>query len=1108
MKQITHENIKQLDISTGGGITSERTRIDTINHPILVVGLGGTGTDALLRLKYQINRRFKLPDNPITKQKKQKPDNIEYLAFETNEHDKKKYKGISLDPYTETVLLSNAGIGSILNNRSTLPDYIKDWLAPELTITDGTKGASGNRQAGRLLLFEKINTAIDAIDSKIRNLRTDQENKLLVFLLSGLSGGTGGGMFMDIAYIIRGLMERDYGSKGVDKVEIMGYLFTPDVNLAGNHLNIHTEEYIQRNGYAALKELDYWMNLEERMGERFSQKYGTRLEVNSGLAPFNLCHLVSASNIDGVFLRGAYDYCMNVTAENIVNFLALEDKESGQEFAIQDYHSNLLANIGTMKSNLPPGMPQSANFVYNIIGASAAVLPMEGINAYLAYALFRALTPMLDAIPDDHGLSQFVQAAKLDINAIGAEFQLPSIKLDYAETDYYSYTNVIKTGRVNIDEKLTEQYNTAKRVLSNPRTMIAKILDTAKTELKTTFIKYGPMYTSHLMASDRHPCLLARFEACQQHLREKIAQLTEEIDALEISASTRLVEARRAMFLSKEPKKNAYIEAKIKVYQAWLSRDCFTALIDVYKEISKALEAENDKFYAAYVEILHELNDILSNNAKLILSNRPISAEQKDYHWDILEVADTVHEIDGIFTETDTLARDFAKMLLEESPRFLQDNQLNITGALSDFVYHQFSKLLSRAMPDFLKLKHGGDRIIAHIIEGEIAPRLFRDAKPVFNLDNASGLFNFPSYGMVSVPWNAPDVLRGIEAYQQHALSGLHFNMRKSNITDRIFWLNTQNGIPLFAYTPIKVYEELYERTIATKEGVGRHLAMNDNENWTSLPSPIPESLWGDTYKNPRQKALNDEARQVFQKGLKNGSIIERDCRFICIQTEHFDPSRYNFDVKSDLKTLYALLDELNMLKENGLTKVNETIIFNSTTMEEACAHFLRCPRLIALVTSENVKYAKLSVVLKNLQALLVENDREKNQIDQFLKTLVYEAIVKRGAYYIYEKQLEEDPWQPFVNLIDNADYPEYEMFQTYKSLSEAQQQILQKKTKPETWSEEKLIINLKKWQGRIAVRKNHLDQDMYKLPNGAKMYVFYRNMLLRLNAQVFAVEG
>jgi len=374
-------------------------------------------------------------------------------------------------------------------------------------------------------------------------------------------------------------------------------------------------------------------------------------------------------------------------------------------------------------------------------------------------------------------------------------------------------------------------------------------------------------------------------------------------------------------------------------------------------------------------------------------------------------------------------------------------------------------------------------------------------------------MFNFPSYGMVSVPWNAPDILRGIEAYQQHALSNLRFNIRKSSITDRIFWLNTQNGIPLFAYTPIKVYEELYERTIATKEGVGRHLVMNENESWVNLPSPIPETLWGDTYSNPRQKSLNDEARAIFEKGLVCGSIKERDKRYICAKTQDFDPSRYTFDVKSDLKTLYSILDELSDLKENGLVaaeKSDDQIIFNSTTAEEACEHFIRSPKLIALVKSENKKHEKLAAVLENLQALLVENDKEKAQIDEFLKTLVYDVIVKRGAFYIYEKSLEDDPWKPFVNLIDQADYPEYTMFQNYKALNDTQLRILQKKTRPlqEAWSEEKLIISLKKWQGRIAVRKNQLDKDMYKWPDGAKMYVFYRNVLRRLNSQVVAVEG
>lgn len=69
MKPIVREHIQQLDVSLGGGIVSEKIRVDTIDNPILIIGLGGTGIDALLRLKYQINRRFKLPQDPVSKKK-------------------------------------------------------------------------------------------------------------------------------------------------------------------------------------------------------------------------------------------------------------------------------------------------------------------------------------------------------------------------------------------------------------------------------------------------------------------------------------------------------------------------------------------------------------------------------------------------------------------------------------------------------------------------------------------------------------------------------------------------------------------------------------------------------------------------------------------------------------------------------------------------------------------------------------------------------------------------------------------------------------------------------------------------------------------------------
>jgi len=1058
MKQVMLENIKQLSIAEGGGIFGELGRVDTINHPVLVIGLGGTGTDALLRLKYHINRRFKLPENPVTRQKKQKPDNIEYLSLETNEHDKKKYRGISLDPFCESVFLSNAGIGGILNNRSTLPDYISSWLDPRLTITDGTKGASGNRQAGRLLLFEKINTAIDSIDNKMKALRTNQENKLLVFILSGLSGGTGGGMFLDVAYIVRGLMEREYGGKGIDKVEITGYLFTPDVHLAGNNLSIHTQEYIQRNGYAALKELDYFMNIEER-GERFSQTYGTRLSVNSGMAPFNLCHLVSGCNIDGVFLNNAYDYCMNVTAESIANFLALEDKESGNEFAIQDYHSNLISNIGTMKSNLPYGMQNAANFVYNIIGASAAIIPAEGMNTRLAHAFFCEIEPLFDATPLDGDTEDFVRAAGLTLGGLGAKLNIPQIKLDYAETDYYSHKNVIKTRRVDITQKLEELYTAARRELTNgaSQAVTASAIENAKRELREIFLNpaKGPMYVARFISND----LRKFFEDSEEELRNKIDGLSEETQALQIAAENRREKARRAIFL-KEREKNAYIEAEIAVFEARLQKEILAQILEMYRDIRREIESENDNVYAIFDEILRELRKILAQNAL-------IGEDEKSYHWDIVSAESAAPEAEIQKLGFDALVRDFAKFLIANAANWLGDEP-EIAASFSRYICEKFEQ---RSMPQLLRECSTGEP--DGIAETEIAPRLYRDAKPIFHMDNAAGIFTFPSYGMVSVPRNAPEIARGIEAYQRRALANLRFNIRKSCIEDRIFWLNTQNGIPLFAYTPIRVCEELYERTIDSREAAGRHLVMNENESWVNLPSPLPESLWGDTYENPRQKALNDDAREIFRRAKAAGKPVTDEDFFIrCPQ--HITRT------KSDL---------------SGGGGTGGTSAFHRGNVDEVSA-FSRSRDGNGDFHRGNVDETSEFYRSHFPPAELVED---------FLRVLVYEAIVKRGALYLYEKELEEDPWPSFANLMDNAEFPEYTMFCRYKSLDDLRQKILHEKvrTNERAWPADKLIISLKKWQGKIAIRKNQLDNEMWKFAGGKDMYNFYRTALLQLNAQV-----
>ena len=900
MNQTFVENLAQMDISKAGGITHEKTRIDTINHPILVIGLGGTGIDAMLRLKYQVGRRFKGADN------------IQFLGFETNDHDRKRYKGVALDPNLELIPLSNNGIGSILNNKSTMPHYIKSWLSPDITITDGTKGASGNRQAGRLLLFEKINTTIDAIDGKIRSLRLGQENKLLVFILSGLSGGTGGGMFLDIAYIIRGIMEREYGAKGIDRVETFGYLFTPDVNLASQNLNTHTQEYIQRNGYAALKELDYWMNIEERPGHRFIQQYGSRLTVNSGLAPFNLCHLVSASNVDGVFISGAYDYCMNVAAENILNFLALEEKESGQEFALQDYYSNLTSNIATMKTTLPEGIAHKANFIYNIIGAATAEVPTAQINGYLTHQVFSTLELLFHQHPTAHDTNQFAGQVAMDITKLGQSLtrNLPPIKLDHIQTDYYSYQNVIKTARVDIDEKLKTLYAQAKNQLSNHQPLLTATKEKINQALEEIFIQptKGPIYTAHMVTA-----MEDYIHHAIKELEEKISTLKNEADALQFAAITAFETAQTARIFTrifgKESKKNQYISAKTAIYTSQLQQDIFAALIAIYKDLAAYLNQLNASKYNLFADILTEAKDIFESNVK-----QPPEANQFTHH--IIRLQEIKPAIDAMVAKVgfDTLATNLAKALLDNQEKFLDPNHPDIPAGLGDFIYNQFSSLHKQSMSWYLGQKYGPDRNIHSIIESTLAPKLKNDAKAIFHLDNTAGIFNFPSYGMVSVPANAPDIARGIDSYKIQA--GLKFNMRKSSITDRIFWLNTQNGLPLFAFSPLKIYEALYESTIKTREGIGRHLCMTEEENWVNLPSPIPMEVWGDTYQNPRQLEITKAAYKTFADGLVNGIIKLVDDKYTACGR----------------------------------------LIYPTNVESEACAHFVRNIELVALVKIQLLK--------------------------------------------------------------------------------------------------------------------------------------------------------
>ncbi|MFJ5713579.1 tubulin-like doman-containing protein [Neobacillus sp. NPDC093127] len=1122
MKANVKEHIQQLDVSLGGGIISEKIRVDTIDNPMLVIGLGGTGIDALLRLKYQVNRRFKLPQDPLSKKKKEKPNNIEFLAFETNEHDRnKKYNGIGLDPNKEFVLLSNPEIGSLLSNRSTIESYIKEWLSPELSITDGISGASGVRQAGRLLLFTKINQVVKTIEKKIEAVLEGTGKRLYVFLLTGLSGGTGSGCYLDIAYITRGIMERKFGPTGVDKVSMLGYLFTPDVNLSKRGLSSHTAEYIEKNGYAALKELDYWMNCDER-NERFKMKYGSILEVNSPMPPFNLCHLISGTNLEGKWLENAYDYCMNVTAENITNFMASEEKQSGEEFAIHDYISNIRTNIAVMPK------PYAANYQYNIIGASMAEIPLEEMTTYIGYKLFEKMNTMFDAGPDQAEVEQFTERLRIDPDSVHQRFneRVPEPLSGFENSDRFSYNNVIKTSVINLDEELEreflvkarEEYRKCKRQLPG------EIMEEFRRQIERLFLhpKKGPIFASRLIHSNDGFCLLKTLQVYMDGLRDRLERLPKAIQGEQEYALNRLEDARSA-FISKEKKKNAYIEAKLNEVYAKAEKARIEEMIEFYEDLYQLLNNQNNKIYEVYKEILETLKGIFEKNADILVDGEEVRQEDNvTYYWHLVSVPDVAREIQRMFDSKDgeILVQQWSEMLLEKSAYWVKESDVDVVGTVSEFLTDQFGELITKSMEDFLRLKYGEEEPIDRIIEEKIAARLDRDALPVFHLANSTGQLHFPEWGFVSVPVKAPKILAGIKNFQKHSISQSHFTVKESELKNRIFWLNTKNGIPLFAYSPLPIYENSYEKTILEKEGVGRHLVQTDKENWAYLPSPIPEKSWGDTYENQRVKAYNARIRAMFDQAVEFGTISEKtsdqntSARFSCRFTKDVNLEQlfaaHEVDAKqldkASLGNLKQVHRQLKEMMAGAIESAGASDIFGSTNLEMAKENFIRSPKLIEKVKLEVRKYSEIREKIAEIEQFIASQNEKEASLNQFIQAVYTKTIRKRGALYVYDKEVEEDAWEPFVNLMKTTKFVDFEIFQAFRALSPKQMDQLEKKSERRSndlisqESAAELTAALEEMAAAYQKEKEALDYDYKDLVNGEELYSFYKEMMIKVN--------
>lgn len=253
----------KLLLSAGGGIVSTTQQAEQAkNTATVLIGLGGTGIDALRTIKTEVYARLKA-DDPLAAVPGYQ--HIRFLGVDSivernDDWDEEM-------PYNSTMgalcALDDTELFSIYdpNIRHMLsdPEAMKKrdelaWIHWEYMMPVSAHYSAGAiRQVGRLMMMEKSAAFMSRVEQEINEAKAGLVNPTVnVHIFTSLSGSTGSGCFLDVCYMVQHVADKLGGAT------VFGYFFMPDVNLSVVPMsNPQTRDRIPRNAYAAMQELDY-----------------------------------------------------------------------------------------------------------------------------------------------------------------------------------------------------------------------------------------------------------------------------------------------------------------------------------------------------------------------------------------------------------------------------------------------------------------------------------------------------------------------------------------------------------------------------------------------------------------------------------------------------------------------------------------------------------------------------------------------------------------------------------------------------------------------------------------------------------------------------------
>ena len=895
-------------LSKDGGIITDIKKSAQQGEPTIIIGLGGTGVDALRVIKKKVYEHL-IPDNPdgdIPEYKR-----IGFLAVDTDYIDTDYGEPYDLER-KECLNISVDNLNRKMKDDIASGNKEFAWLQPNLDLK-GQHGAGAVRQIGRYCLFKNI----DRVTDRIRKLKegvtiSTGVSKVNVHIIAGISGGTGSGTFIDMCYIIRDLMGAD--------ATLFGYFFMPDVNLFKTGMG---------NGYAALKELDYTMNI-SKSGDSFSQYYGgsqNYLLKETTEPPVDLCHLISPFHKK---VTNRYMYSLNTVGEYILSYLAEANGCGGTTLTSAAHLANLNALTRTIKKK------HGENLNYHILGASVVELPTREIGTYPAAKLYQKIwSGLTENVPTYNDVENHAEKMGLTLGNIQDRLygedrwrvtNSSNIKwqrnYDFSITDAINTTVSVTGSKISLTmpdvilEPIRYWVNDNSAILEKNFKALTKDLDdftlidkdTKADTLASSVLqylqnevvsdlRYGAVYASKLTYNNHDKSLNDYLDGLITTAKKSVLGWQRDLDLRAQDIEAAVVECRKSIkrIFGRTKKQNEAVEqykgAVRAYYQALLDIEVGEKIVEAIAILKKQINLDGYKnslypmYFKTMESMLTEFKDVhkrLDHGFKNIVGN----------------------DVSGAY-------KLFVSMLMEQYDKWDYGGGYKVEKLITSYISDIFALVLSTSMEnnlnDKMALPHGVfQRRIANSLKGVLAK-----AESKFYMDWRYEVDVVEMYDL-----NVPAAVPNICAAAQSLAVTQPINVRCTGIGDRISVIKFESGIPLYAYGLAAILEREYES--GGNMAIGRHLYeitdRNKDIDWASLPSVIPPYS-----VRPQSTPNGEDIVNLYKEAESVGIVAEHpDKKFdYCVYELEMPELKGRYDF-ADSNEFQEYIKMLNRYRDNG----------------------------------------------------------------------------------------------------------------------------------------------------------------------------------------------